>query len=84
MLIIGAGIGGLKAAIGLHRAGHYATILEQSYQISEVGAGMQMAPNAARDFAPFGLLENLLKKTNLLSRNPCVDMPAMKSSLLRH
>lgn len=69
IIIVGAGIGGLTVAIGLHQAGHRVTILEQSHQISEVGAGIQMAPNAARVFARFGLLENLLEKTNLLSRN---------------
>ncbi|KAK7432709.1 hypothetical protein QQZ08_000568 [Neonectria magnoliae] len=44
--IIGAGIGGLSAAIGLRCEGHDITLYEQSRLASEVGAAVHMAPNA--------------------------------------
>jgi salicylate hydroxylase len=46
--VVGAGIGGLAAAAFLHRAGIPAKVYEQSRVLSEVGAGLVVAPNAAR------------------------------------
>ncbi|WP_297341698.1 FAD-dependent monooxygenase [Pseudophaeobacter sp.] len=43
--IIGAGIGGLAAALILQRKGAQVTVLEQSEAVSEVGAGLQITPN---------------------------------------
>lgn len=43
--IIGAGIGGLAAAVILRRRGAHVTVLEQAEAISEVGAGLQITPN---------------------------------------
>jgi 2-polyprenyl-6-methoxyphenol hydroxylase-like FAD-dependent oxidoreductase len=43
--IVGAGIGGLAAAIRLRQLGHRVTLLEQARQILPVGAGIQLAPN---------------------------------------
>ena len=45
LLIVGAGIGGLSAAIALGRAHQNVTIIEQSAQLGEVGAGVQLGPN---------------------------------------
>ncbi|KAF4984075.1 hypothetical protein FZEAL_654 [Fusarium zealandicum] len=44
--IIGAGIGGLAAAIGLRRQGHHISLYERSSFATEVGAGVHIAPNA--------------------------------------
>ncbi len=43
--IIGAGIGGLAAALVLQRRGAQVTVLEQTEAVSEVGAGLQITPN---------------------------------------
>ncbi|KAI9677249.1 MAG: hypothetical protein M1822_008198 [Bathelium mastoideum] len=57
IIIVGAGIAGLSAGIGLRRAGHKVTILEQSSLLHEVGAAITVKPNATRvleswDFDP--------------------------------
>jgi len=55
--IIGGGIGGLAAAAFLHRAGLPATVYEQASQLREVGAGVVVAPNAARLLRALGVLD---------------------------
>ncbi|KIM94484.1 hypothetical protein OIDMADRAFT_136193 [Oidiodendron maius Zn] len=57
IIIVGAGIAGLGAGVGLRRAGHKVTILEQSSLLHEVGAAITIKPNATRvlqswDFVP--------------------------------
>lgn len=46
VLIVGGGIGGLAAALALSRLGVASTLLEQSATIGEIGAGIQLGPNA--------------------------------------
>ena len=43
------------------------TILEQVPQIWEVGAGIQIAPNAARILGRFGLLDQIIESANVLN-----------------
>jgi salicylate hydroxylase len=57
--VIGGGIGGLAAALGLHRAGFRVDVYEQAPQLTEVGGGLQVAPNAARVLYRLGLGESL-------------------------
>ena len=45
-IIAGGGIGGLSAALGLARAGKKSLVLEQSEKFGEIGAGIQIGPNA--------------------------------------
>ncbi len=55
--IVGGGIGGLAAAAFLHRAGLAATVYEQAARLGEVGAGVVVAPNAARLLRALGVLD---------------------------
>jgi len=54
-LIIGAGIGGLAAAVGLRRIGWSVTVLERAPIIAEVGAGLTLWPNAEQALDVLGL-----------------------------
>jgi salicylate hydroxylase len=55
IVIAGAGIGGLTAALALAQAGFRVTIAERNTELSEVGAGIQLSPNAGRVLAALGL-----------------------------
>jgi 2-polyprenyl-6-methoxyphenol hydroxylase-like FAD-dependent oxidoreductase len=59
-LIIGAGIGGLSAAIALHKVGISATVLEQAPQIQEVGAGLSLWSNAVKALRQMGLEQRIV------------------------
>ncbi|KPI38029.1 3-hydroxybenzoate 6-hydroxylase 1 [Cyphellophora attinorum] len=59
IIIVGAGLGGVGAAIGLLLGGHDVTILESAPQIAEVGAGIQVLPNASRLLQEWGMKEAL-------------------------
>ncbi|MEO8530384.1 MAG: FAD-dependent monooxygenase [Deltaproteobacteria bacterium] len=65
--VIGAGIAGLVAAIALREQGARVTVYEQSAELSEAGAGIQIAPNAMR------LLDRLGPGTTLRA----VGVPAL-------
>jgi 2-polyprenyl-6-methoxyphenol hydroxylase-like FAD-dependent oxidoreductase len=57
--IVGGGIGGVAAAVALHRAGIRATVYERAAELREVGAGMMLWPNATRVLKQLGLLERV-------------------------
>ena len=59
IVIAGAGIGGLTAALALTRAGFRAVVLEQAARLEETGAGIQLSPNATRVLFDLGLGERL-------------------------
>ena len=59
IIIAGAGIGGLSAALMLAQSGFRVTLLEQSAELSETGAGIQLSPNATRILIALGLGERL-------------------------
>jgi 2-polyprenyl-6-methoxyphenol hydroxylase-like FAD-dependent oxidoreductase len=54
--IIGGGIGGVAAAVALHRVGIEATVYERAEELREVGAGMMLWPNATRVLKDLDLL----------------------------
>ncbi len=55
VLVAGGGIGGLAAALALVRRGFRVRVLEQSPQIGEIGAGIQLGPNAFHAFDALGV-----------------------------
>lgn len=55
VVIAGAGIGGLTAALALAATGHRIVILEQTARLQEAGAGLQLSPNASRVLIRLGL-----------------------------
>jgi len=57
--VIGAGLGGLTAALALARAGREVTVYEQAPVLGEVGAGITLGPNASRIMEALGLADEL-------------------------
>lgn len=55
VLVAGGGIGGLAAALALTRRGLPVRVLEQSQQLGEIGAGIQLGPNAFAAFDALGV-----------------------------
>ncbi|MDB5899118.1 MAG: FAD-binding monooxygenase, partial [Ramlibacter sp.] len=62
LLVAGGGIGGLAAALAARRAGWEARVLEQADAFSEVGAGIQLGPNATRILGEWGVLQGALRE----------------------
>lgn len=61
ILVAGAGIGGLTAAIALATSGFRVIVIERADKLEEVGAGLQLSPNASRILVSLGL-EPLLRE----------------------
>jgi salicylate hydroxylase len=59
--IIGGGIGGLAAAAFLHQGGLPCVVYEQTRELREIGAGLIVAPNAARLLRRLGVLDAFMK-----------------------
>jgi len=58
ILVAGGGIGGLAAALALTRQGFSVKVLEQAPELGEIGAGIQLGPNAFAAFDALGIGEN--------------------------
>ncbi len=58
-LVAGGGIAGMAAALGLARTGWDVTVCERAEELAEVGAGLQMSPNATRVLDWLGVLDEV-------------------------
>lgn len=61
VLVVGGGMAGLAGALALRENGAAVTLVEVAPAFGEVGAGLQMAPNASRVLKRWGLLEKALE-----------------------
>ena len=57
VLVAGAGIGGLATALALRHHGHDAEVFERAPELGDVGAGIQVPPNASRILRTLGVLD---------------------------
>ena len=71
ILVVGAGIGGLAAALALARRGARVRVIEQAPALTEVGAGLQIGPNAVAVLEALGVAEALAP---LASAPPAVEL----------
>ncbi len=76
VLVIGGGIGGMSAALALSQAGHRVEVLEQAAQIGEIGAGIQLGPNAFTALDALGVGEAARRRavyTDFLVMHDAID-----------
>jgi len=73
VIVVGGGIGGLAAAYALGKCGYKVSVLEQAPQFSEVGAGLQLGPNALRALDTLGLLDEVFKYSVFPRRHVFMD-----------
>ena len=76
VLIAGGGIGGLAAALSLSLQGFRVQVLEQSPEIGEIGAGIQLGPNGFSAFDALGIGEMARSRavyTDYMVMNDAVD-----------
>jgi salicylate hydroxylase len=62
IVVAGAGIGGLAAALMLARAGYRVVVCERTPKLEAIGAGIQLSPNATRALAALGVLDALRER----------------------
>jgi 2-polyprenyl-6-methoxyphenol hydroxylase-like FAD-dependent oxidoreductase len=73
VVVVGGGIGGLAAALALARVGIAVTLLEQSAEIAEIGAGLQLAPNAFAALNALGIGERVRQRSVFTERLVMMD-----------
>jgi 2-polyprenyl-6-methoxyphenol hydroxylase-like FAD-dependent oxidoreductase len=61
VVVVGGGFGGVSSALALARAGLSVRLLEAEPEFTELGAGVNMGPNATRTLSRWGLLDSILK-----------------------
>ncbi|KAB2911496.1 MAG: 3-hydroxybenzoate 6-monooxygenase [Hyphomicrobiaceae bacterium] len=73
VVIAGGGIGGLATAVGLARKGYRSIVLEQAAQLGEIGAGIQLGPNAFHAFDYLGVGEAARAKAVFIDKLRLMD-----------
>ena len=73
IVIAGGGIGGIAAALGLARKGRRSIVLEQAAEIGEIGAGIQIAPNAFHCFDALGVGDRARAEAVFIDRLRLMD-----------
>jgi salicylate hydroxylase len=61
VVVVGGGFGGVSSALALARAGLSVTLLEAEPELTELGAAVNMGPNATRTLSRWGLLDAILE-----------------------
>ena len=74
ILIVGGGIGGVATALACARKGIAVRVLERAPVIAEVGAGLQVGPNAWRALTSLGVIGRLNRSAVLPSRAVMLDV----------
>jgi 2-polyprenyl-6-methoxyphenol hydroxylase-like FAD-dependent oxidoreductase len=74
LLIVGGGIGGLATALAVSKTGRRVHVLERSQEFAELGAGLQLAPNALRVLNRLGIMEQVDKHAFYPRRLMLMDM----------
>lgn len=72
-MIIGGGIGGLTTALAVARNGRAVHVVEKAEDFGEIGAGLQLAPNAMRVLDALGLVPEIAKHAVFPSRLVWMD-----------
>jgi 2-polyprenyl-6-methoxyphenol hydroxylase-like FAD-dependent oxidoreductase len=72
-IIIGAGIGGLSAALALLKKGIDVRIYEQASEMNEVGAGIWIAPNGLKVLEELGISDEVIASGKALTRVSIID-----------
>lgn len=65
IIIVGGGVAGLAASIGLRRKGHHVTVLESTPTLQTLGGSLLIPPSAARVLDSYGLWERFRKSEGI-------------------
>src|SRR3982751_4855675 len=82
VLVAGGGIGGLAAALALTRRGFSVKVLEQAPELGEIGAGIQLGPNAFAAFDALGIGDNA--RSRAVYTDEMVMHDALDETLVGH